>query len=159
MLFLGRIHPKKGVAELIRAWALLRRSDPSLALGWRLIVAGWDDGGHLPGLRTLVAELGLVDHVLFIGSVFGADKEAWFRSAKAFILPSYSEGLPMAVLEAWSYELPVFMTGACNLPEGFEEGAAIEVSTDPNQLANALGVDLGSGNLAAMEIQFSPSRL
>ena len=42
------------------------------------------------------------------------------------------------------------MTGACNLPEGFEEGAAIEVSTDPKQLANALGVGLESGDLAEM---------
>ncbi len=56
----------------------------------------------------------------------------------------------MAVLEAWSYGLPVLMTQACNLPEGFAAGAAIKVSTDPKQLANSLGVTLGSGGLAEM---------
>ena len=49
---------------------------------------------------------------MFPGPVFGADKEAAFRCADAFILPSHSEGLPIAVLEAWSYGLPVFMTRA-----------------------------------------------
>lgn len=150
LLFLGRIHPKKGVAELIRAWAVLRRFNPSLVAAWRLVVAGWDDGGHLPGLRKLIDELDLVDHVLFRGPVFGTEKEEVLRCADAFVLPSYSEGLPMAVLEAWSYGLPVFMTRACNLPEGFEKGAAIEVSSDPKHLAETLGRHLASDDLATL---------
>ena len=153
MLFLGRIHPKKGIAELLRAWALLRQSCPACAAPWRLVIAGWDDGGHLDALRKLAADLELTDHVMFPGPVFGADKEAAFRCADAFILPSHSEGLPMAVLEAWSYELPVFMTRACNLAEGFENGAAIEVTTDPKSLANVLGDHLASENLSAMGVK------
>jgi glycosyltransferase involved in cell wall biosynthesis len=49
------------------------------------------------------------------------------RSADAFILPSFSEGLPMSVLEAWAYGLPVVMTPECNLPEGFASDAALEI--------------------------------
>jgi len=49
------------------------------------------------------------------------------RSADAFVLPSFSEGLPMSVLEAWAYGLPVVMTPECNLPEGFDCGAALEI--------------------------------
>ncbi|MFM8716907.1 MAG: glycosyltransferase [Spartobacteria bacterium] len=65
--------------------------------------------------------------VLFFGSAFGEEKEALLRSADAFILPSFSEGLPMSVLEAWSYGLPVVMTPECNLPEGFASDAALEI--------------------------------
>jgi glycosyltransferase involved in cell wall biosynthesis len=65
--------------------------------------------------------------VLFYGPAFGKEKEAILRSADAFILPSFSEGLPMSVLEAWAYGLPVVMTPECNLPEGFASGAALEI--------------------------------
>jgi glycosyltransferase involved in cell wall biosynthesis len=65
--------------------------------------------------------------VVFYGPAFGEEKEALLRSAEAFILPSFSEGLPMSVLEAWSYGLPVVMTPECNLPEGFACGAALEI--------------------------------
>jgi poly(glycerol-phosphate) alpha-glucosyltransferase len=65
--------------------------------------------------------------VLFYGPAFGEEKEALLRSAEAFVLPSFSEGLPMSVLEAWSYVLPVVMTPECNLPEGFACGAALEI--------------------------------
>jgi poly(glycerol-phosphate) alpha-glucosyltransferase len=65
--------------------------------------------------------------VVFFGPAFGEEKEALLRSADAFILPSFSEGLPMSVLEAWSYGLPVVMTPECNLPEGFACDAALEI--------------------------------
>ena len=65
--------------------------------------------------------------VVFYGPAFGVEKEALFRSADAFVLPSFSEGLPMSVLEAWSYGLPVVMTPECNLPEGFAKQAALEI--------------------------------
>jgi poly(glycerol-phosphate) alpha-glucosyltransferase len=67
--------------------------------------------------------------VVFYGPAFGEQKEALLRSAEAFILPSFSEGLPMSVLEAWSYGLPVVMTPECNLPEGFAKQAALEFRT------------------------------
>ena len=65
--------------------------------------------------------------VVFYGPAFGEEKEALLRSAEAFILPSFSEGLPMSVLEAWAYGLPVLMTPECNLPEGFSSGAGLEI--------------------------------
>jgi poly(glycerol-phosphate) alpha-glucosyltransferase len=68
--------------------------------------------------------------------VYGEAKDAAFRYASAFVLPSFSEGLPMSVLEAWSYGLPVFMTEACGLSEGFTSGAAIEITTDPETMAD-----------------------
>jgi len=65
--------------------------------------------------------------MLFFGPAFGEEKEELLRSASAFILPSFSEGLPMSVLEAWAYGLPVVITPECNLPEGFAFQAALEI--------------------------------
>jgi poly(glycerol-phosphate) alpha-glucosyltransferase len=139
LLFVGRLHPKKGLAELITAWSLL---PPAVRASWRLAIAGWDEVGLLALLEAQVQALGLTDEIEFVGQVFGADKDAAFRDAAAFILPSYSEGLPMTVLEAWSYGLPVLMTAACNLPKGFTAGAAFEVTTDPRGMAAAMGAVL-----------------
>lgn len=145
LLFLGRIHPKKGVSELIDAWALLKRRAPHLVRQWTLVIAGWDDGGHRPGLERRVAEAGLKGSIHFPGPVHGSEKAALLSAADAFILPSFSEGLPMAVLEAWSYEVPVFMTEACNLPEGFVQGAAVEITAEPENMARVLADYLDGG--------------
>ena len=133
MLFLGRIHPKKGLMNLLQAWARL----PADA-AWQLVVAGWDQGGHQQELETFAAAHGLRDRVTFVGPLHGPVKAAAYANANAFILPSFSEGLPMTVLEAWAHGLPVLMTPACNLPEGFAEGAAAEISTDPEMMARSL---------------------
>ncbi|MBS0126233.1 glycosyltransferase [Thetidibacter halocola] len=135
MLYLGRIHPGKNLDGLLEAWA---HAGP-LAAGWTLQVAGWDQGGTEARLRAQVARLGLADRVTFSGPLFGTNKDAALAAADAFVLPSLSEGLPMAVLEAWSHALPVLMTEACNLPHGFAEGAARRLDTaDVAQAARAL---------------------
>jgi poly(glycerol-phosphate) alpha-glucosyltransferase len=141
-LFLGRIHPKKGLANLICAW---RRVMCSIApTDWALVIAGWDQKGHQKKLQELVRELELDGSVYFVGPHFGEAKAASLAHAEVFVLPSLSEGLPMAVLEAWSYGRPVVMTPQCNLPEGFQAGAALRI--EPDQA----GVEAGLRNLCAM---------
>jgi glycosyltransferase involved in cell wall biosynthesis len=130
MLFLGRLHPKKNLASLIEAWP-----SGAEASGWSLAIAGWDQGGHEETLRALVKKRGIGSAVQFLGPLFGPKKDAALRRARAFILPSLSEGLPMAVLEAWSYGLPVLQTEACNLPQGFRSNASVCISPDPEQMA------------------------
>ena len=71
--------------------------------------------------------------VVFLGPQFGAEKSECYRACDAFILPSLSEGLPMTVLEAWSYAKPVLMTAECNLPEGFAAGAAVRIGPVPGR--------------------------
>jgi glycosyltransferase involved in cell wall biosynthesis len=128
LLYLGRIHPKKGLTNLIKSWKLLQAGDSPQAKDWHLVIAGWDQGNYEKELRLLSEELGLSASISFIGAQFNVAKQLVFAHADAFILPSFSEGLPMAILEAWSYELPVLMTTYCNLPEGFEQDAAIEIT-------------------------------
>lgn len=151
LLFLGRIHPKKGLSESLRAWARLKGEAPALTARWRLVVAGWDDGGHLAPLVAEARGLGLAeDDAVFPGPLFGADKVAALAHARAFLLASHSEGLPMAVLEAWAFGLPAFMSQACNLPEGFAHGAAVLAPPEPEALAAAFAAHLGRTDLADM---------
>lgn len=132
VLFLGRLHPKKGLQPLIEAWSTAKPD------GWRLVIAGWDQSGHEADLRTLATTRGVADRILFTGPLHGPAKQAAYANATGFVLSSFSEGLPMTVLEAWAFGLPVLMTPACNLPEGFAAHAALEVSTDSGELARSL---------------------
>lgn len=132
LLFLGRIHPKKGLVELLKAWAAAKGKD------WHLVIIGWDQGNHLAELKELVRERGCEDRVYFGGSRFGEEKKAVLKAADGFILPSFSEGLPMSVLEAWAYGLPVLMTAECNIPAGFAEGAAMKINAEEKLLARQL---------------------
>lgn len=135
MLFLSRLHPKKGIENLLKAWSLLTHERSQ----WKLIIAGESSTTqYLQELNALKEKLGLNDDAYFVGPQFHDDKDITFRSADAFILPSYSEGMPMAILEAWSYELPVLMTSECNLPEGFSENAAIQIKADPDDIHDKL---------------------
>ena len=134
LLFLGRLHEKKGISELIQAFAMASRKLPN----WRLAIAGWDDGPN--NFRQEAADTGA--DIVFPGSLFGDDKIQAYTHAAACILPSYSEGLPMTILEAWAFERPVFMTAACNLPEGFDADAAAEITTNPKAMAQILATKL-----------------
>ncbi len=147
LLFLGRLHAKKGVGETLQAWAKAVARSPQIAAKWRLVIAGWGEQASQSEYRAIADDLGLAD-VLLPGAVFGAEKEALYAHADAFILASYSEGLPMAVLEAWSHRLPVFMTSGCNLPIGFSAGAALEITTSPDEIAAALIAHLERTDLA-----------
>ena len=142
MLFIGRLHLKKGLANLLQAWARLPLLAPGHAKSWHLVIAGWDQGGHEAELRQLANNLNLGETVHFVGAQFGAEKAASLAFASAFILPSHSEGLPMSILEAWAYRLPVLMTAECNLPEGFEAKAAVEIVADAERAAEALAAFL-----------------
>lgn len=152
LLYLGRIHPKKGLQNLVRGWAAVRATGSASARDWVLGIAGWDQGGHETALRTMVESAGLEDSVVFLGPLFNEAKAAAYYHADAFVLPSFSEGLPMVVLEAWAYGLPVVMTPQCNLPEGFKASAALRVEATVEDEARGLGelFQMGDAERAAM---------
>ena len=136
LLFLGRLHPKKGLENLLAAWQDVQPA--AGARDWLLVIVGWDQGGHARQLRRMAEAQGICATVCFVGPQFDQDKAASFACADAFVLPSLSEGLPIAALEAWSYGLPLLMTAACNLPEGFAAGAALPIGTDRAGIAAGL---------------------
>lgn len=153
LLFLSRIHPKKGLVNLLHAWNQLH-SPGNREPDWVLAIAGWDQNHHEPELKNLATELKLrwidirerhnhAQHrtacsLLFLGPQFNTAKDACYQHCDAFILPSFSEGLPMVVLEAWANSKPVAMTPECNLPEGFEAAAAIKMETTVASIAAGL---------------------
>lgn len=135
LLFVSRIAPQKGVKQLIEAIRILAQDDTKSISEWEFRIGGWGPDNYMNELKHLVQEYNLDNKVVFLGQVYGADKDVELRSADAFILPSFSEGLPMAILEAISYRLPVIMTDGCNLPDIFEANGAIKVTTEPSEIA------------------------
>jgi glycosyltransferase involved in cell wall biosynthesis len=158
--------------NLLRAWKQTLRSQP-LARDWVLAIAGWDQGGHEAELQRFCTEMGLEwvkstegtngsleyegAEVMFLGPQFGEGKAACYRDCDAFILPSFSEGLPMVVLEAWAYSKPVLMTPECNLPEGFFTDAAFRIETNPQSIAQGL-CSLVEAPSSALELMGSRGR-
>jgi poly(glycerol-phosphate) alpha-glucosyltransferase len=139
LLFLGRVHPKKGLDALIEAWSMVRTRIPGVSDNWLLAIAGWEgQEGYQRELVGKASASGIAEFVAFLGPLYGQDKNAALSAADAFVLPSLSEGMPMAVLEAWAHELPVVMTSHCNLPEGFQAGAALRVESDAASIADGL---------------------
>jgi glycosyltransferase involved in cell wall biosynthesis len=138
LLYLGRLHPKKNLANLIHGWKATLNSQLSTINCWILAIVGWDQGGYKDELEKLASDLGLPMTVAFVGPRFGADRDACYRACNAVVMPSFSEGLPMTVLEAWAHAKPVLMTPECNLPEGFAAGAALCIGTEATDIAKGL---------------------
>jgi glycosyltransferase involved in cell wall biosynthesis len=133
-VFLSRLHPKKGVDLLLEAWAAL----PTETRDWELALFGPDENGHQEELESLRDRLGLNGSCRFLGPVGGPAKHAAFRSGDLFVLPSRSEGFPMAVLEASAHGLPVVMTDECNFPPLTQAGGAWECRPDTASVRAAL---------------------
>jgi glycosyltransferase involved in cell wall biosynthesis len=122
LLFLGRLHAKKGLDLLSAAVAELARGAPEL----HVLLAGRDEGAGAGFLESLRGA-GLRDRVTCLGHVAGeAAGRAW-GAADAFVLPSYSEGFSMAVLEALAARRPVLITTACHFPDVATAGAGLVV--------------------------------
>lgn len=126
ILWIGRFHAVKNVNQLVDGWVCAKQAHQGMDK-WALVLAGWGATEEDECLRQRVAKLQLSNDVFFVGPVYDADKQAVFSHASAVIVPSTSEGLATAVLEAWSYGKPVLMTSACNIPEGFKVHAAIQI--------------------------------
>jgi glycosyltransferase involved in cell wall biosynthesis len=132
VVMVGRLVAAKGVDTLLRAVASVVRQRPD----FRLEVAG--DGEAWPGLEALAAELGLGEHVRFLGNV--GDVPGLLARASALVLPSLSEGISLTLLEAMARGLPVVATRVGGNPEVVEDGVTgrLVPAGDPGELAGAL---------------------
>jgi len=147
VVFLSRIHKKKGLDLLVPAWGRLAREFPE----WELIIVGPDEGGYRATVEELVRLHACSGTCTLIGPVTGTEKHALLGSADLFVLPSYSEGFPMAVLEAAAHRLPVVMTDECNFPELAAVGGAWECTATLESLTAALRDALSSDDAGRME--------
>ena len=104
LLFLSRIHPKKGLLNLVAAWQQVRRP------GWRVVVAGPDPDCHLNAVRQAAHQSGVSDDFTFPGAVYGTDKWRLYQQADLFVLPTFSENFGVAVAEALAMGVPAITT-------------------------------------------------
>lgn len=119
MLFLGSLGPSKGVFDLIEAMGCLR----ARGLNPHIWLAGYEEReGDLDRVRARLEELGLEHVCELVGMVQGTRKAQLLRDASLFVLPSYREGLPMAVLEAMAAGLPVVATRVGGIPDVINDG-------------------------------------
>lgn len=136
-LFLGRLHPKKGVELLCRAWAGLAKEKEKE--GCFLVFAG-PEAAEAPGLiTTLVEQLGIGSSVRCVGMLRGAMKWSALAASTVFVLPSFSEGFSVATLEALASRKPVIVSDACYFPEVASSGSGWIIPPEQGALAAALG--------------------
>lgn len=127
VLFLSRIHPKKGIDLLIRAFAAEAATHPDLDL----VIAGPDQVGLRSGLERLAADLGVAGRVHWPGMLTGDAKAGAFRGAAFFALPSHQENFGIAIAEALAYGTPVLITLKVNIWREIEaDGAGVVVGDD-----------------------------
>lgn len=115
ILYAGTVNARKGYEDMIRAFARIAKKYPD----WMIVFAG---NGEVEQGMALATDLGISSQTLFLGWVTGEAKERSFREATVFCLPSYAEGFPMAVLDAWTYGLPVITTPVGGIPDIAQDG-------------------------------------
>jgi glycosyltransferase involved in cell wall biosynthesis len=149
-LFLSRLHEKKGILPLVKAWVSSGLNNKE---GVNLIIAGPDQGE----LKKIEPYFSKSTNIKYKGAVYGEEKEKLFRQSSFYLLPSFSEGFPTSVLEAMSYGLVPFITEGCNLPEAINEKLAIKISTDEESIKEELNASVLltkvaiAGNAAAVQ--------
>ncbi|HEV8378789.1 MAG TPA: glycosyltransferase [Tepidisphaeraceae bacterium] len=133
VLFLSRLHFKKGLDYLADAFALCAASHPVL----QLVVAGPDDGAWAD-FHQRIDRVNLAPRVHVVGPLYGPAKLAALTGASCFCLPSRQEGFSMAIAEALACEIPVVISQACHFPEVAEVGAGHIVALNPKKIADAI---------------------
>jgi glycosyltransferase involved in cell wall biosynthesis len=126
ILFLSRIHPKKGLDLLIRAFARHGAEFPE----FDLMIVGPDQVGLTPQLKKIAVELRIEDRIHWAGMLTGDEKWGAFRTAAFFVLPSHQENFGIAVAEAMALSLPVLITNKVNIWQEVESDGAGYVTVD-----------------------------
>jgi len=133
ILFLSRLHFKKGLDRLAAGFARVAAADPEV----HLVVAG-PDGGARAEFESAIAAAGLTDRTHLTGPIYGRRKYAAMVDCACFCLPSRQEGFSVAITEALAVGRPVVITPECHFPEVAEVDAGIVTSAEPEPLAAAL---------------------
>lgn len=162
LLYLGRLHPKKGIERLLQALALLQR-----AHGRRcsLTIAGSGETGYVRSISDQVAGLRLVERVRFVGEAVGQAKRELLLSSDVLVLPSHTENFGQVVVEALAYGLPVIASTSTPWRELVERGCGLWVDNEPNTLARTIDAisrmplrQMGARGRKWMESEFSWER-
>lgn len=143
LLFLGRIHPIKGLDLLAKAFGIIARERDDV----RLLIAGPNSDDYKDKIMRILEEEQVLDKTIFTGMLSGHEKLAALSRADISIVPSYSEVRSIVALEAMICRLPVIITRQCNFPEIAEYEAGIIIEPDLKQLTEALNTLLSNSKL------------
>lgn len=146
ILYLSRLHPGKGIENLIESWAAVRKD------GWKIIIAGDGDRVYRESLEKLLSKYELESDFEFVGLVTGASKQACFEAADIFILPTHSENFGLVVAEALMHELPVITTTGAPWQELIDHQCGWWVEPNVASISKALfeAMSTESGQLRLM---------
>lgn len=160
LLYLGRIHPIKGIDNLLRAWAKVQTEFPD----WELRLVGPDEGNYRTELERLIGASSL-PRVTFVGPRYGRDKNQEYAAADTYVLPSLTENFGMSVAEALAHGVPVITTTGAPWSGVSEHGCGWVVSPTPAGIEGALQealrlapsclAEMGQRGRAWMERDFS----
>ncbi len=139
VLFMSRLDPEKGLDVLVPAWKDIAKQQENAIL----VIAGPDNRGYGVEIKKMAEHLGFDKSIKFIGPVYGERKLSIMRIADIFVLPSYSEGFSMAILEAMGMGLPTLLTPGCNFPEAVSSGGAVETLPTIEDITEKLSYMLG----------------
>lgn len=142
LLFIARLHPKKGLELLLTAL----QNFPELSLK----VAGTGDPAYEQSIKNLALDLGLSDRVEFLGFIVGKEKQELYRNAMFTVVPSFSEGLPLVSLESLANGSPLLITKSSNVPEVTEYECGYELeNNEPSTIEKGIR-EMLSSNLDSM---------
>jgi glycosyltransferase involved in cell wall biosynthesis len=146
ILFLSRIHPKKGLMNLVKAWSILRPAN------WKVVIAGPSQIGHAAEVRKAIVEEGLEGAFEFSGPVYEQAKWELYGNADLFVLPTYSENFGMVVAEALASGAPVITTKGAPWKElvSSECGWWIDIGVEPLVAALRDAIALSDADREAM---------
>jgi glycosyltransferase involved in cell wall biosynthesis len=134
ILFLGRIHPKKGLDLLAQAFGRVAGEQGNVCL----LIAGPNNDGYRTQVEKILAAEGVSDKVIFTGMLTGSERLAALSGADIFALPSHSEGFSMSILEAMACGLPVIITKDCHFQEVEQMQAGKVIDGNLADLSEAL---------------------
>ncbi len=137
LLFLSRIHEKKGCDMLVNSFAELLQKSPSCE-PWHLVMAGPDQTGLVPSLKAIAEGFGISDRISWPGMLKDDDKWGAFHACEAFVLPSHQENFGIAVVEAMACKAPVLISKQVNIWREIEEDGAGLVESDDQHGTNRL---------------------
>jgi glycosyltransferase involved in cell wall biosynthesis len=138
LLYLGRIHYKKGPDVLVKAWGLVAKRFPEV----QLVIAGPDFERTEAAIKELAARLGVSDTITFAGLLRGDLKWSALAACSLFVLPSHSEGFSVAVLEALGSGKPVLISPQCHFPDVIERNCGWIVEPNVDRISELLAVAL-----------------
>ncbi|MBI3878482.1 MAG: glycosyltransferase [Verrucomicrobia bacterium] len=148
LLFMSRLHAKKGVAELIAAWRAAAGKFPD----WHLVIAGPDLDGYGETIRRLVAEAGLAPRLTLTGMLAGDEKACALGHAGVFVLPTHSENFGLAIAESLAAGVPVITTRGAPWEELRTHDCGWWIETGAEPLIESLNVALPLADAARREM-------